>query len=217
MRKCILSTNIAETSITIPNVRYVIDSGKSKELSEPTLSGATTVQLHEFFISRSSARQRAGRAGRTGPGICYRIYSEDDYAEMSEYTIPEILRGSVDDSVLLFYLFRSIQIIPSTIASFDRFPLLETPSEWTVRSALRRLRHYGAITPGKNPSITTLGVLLSFLPLPIQQGYFLILTSFLKQPYLGVLVCATLSFQVSLHVLHHAVMPLQEECGQSVD
>ena len=179
-------------------MRYVIDSGKSKELSEPTLSGATTVQLHEYFISRSSARQRAGRAGRTGPGVCYRIYSEDDYLEMTEYTTPEILRGSIDDSVLLFYLFQAIQIIPQTITSFQSFPLLETPSELTIRSALRRLRYYGAVTRNSPPSITSLGVLLSFLPLPIQQGYFLVLTSFLKQPYLGVLVCATLSFQVSI-------------------
>ena len=55
---------------------------QSKELTEPSLNSGSTVQLHEFFISRSSARQRAGRAGRTGPGVCYRLYSEDDYYEM---------------------------------------------------------------------------------------------------------------------------------------
>ena len=175
----------------------MIDSGKSKELSEPTLSGATTVQLHEYYISRSSARQRAGRAGRTGPGVCYRLFSEDDYYEMSEYTVPEILRGSIDDSVLVFYLFQSMEIIPSTFTTFQQFPLLQYPSDHTIYIAMKRLQYYGAITNTSPPIITSLGVLLSYLPLPIQQGYFLVLSAFLKQPYLGVLLCSTLSFQVS--------------------
>lgn len=174
----------------------MIDSGKSKELSEPTLSGATTVQLHEYYISRSSARQRAGRAGRTGPGVCYRLYSEDDYYEMSEYTTPEILRGSIDDIVLLFYLFQSLMMIPSAITIFQQFPLLQYPSDQTIYAAVKRLQYYGAITDSSGPMITSLGVLLSYLPLPIQQGYFLVLSAFLKQSYLGVLLCSTLSFQV---------------------
>lgn len=131
-----------------------------------------------------------------GPGVCYRLYSEDDYYEMSEYTVPEILRGSIDDSLLVFYLFQSMEIIPSTLITFQQFPLLQYPSDQTIHLAVKRLQYYGAITSASTPLITSLGVLLSYLPLPIQQGYFLVLSAFLNQPYLGVLLCSTLSFQV---------------------
>lgn len=134
MRKCIISTNIAETSITIPNVRYVIDNGKvravcdtdlqSKELSEPSLANSAMLQLHECYIAQANARQRAGRAGRTGPGVCYRLYTEDDYYEMTEYQLPEMLRGCVDDSVLLVFLLASLHIIPPSIHSLAEYPLL---------------------------------------------------------------------------------------------
>lgn len=207
MRKCIISTNIAETSITIPNVRYVIDSGKvsvvawfeeqSKELSEPSLNTSNTVQLHEFFISRANARQRAGRAGRTGPGECYRLYSEDDFYEMTEYQLPEILRGCIDDSVLLVALLSSLRIVPPSIRLLQEYPLLDVPSEAVIRQSVRRLLNYRALGGARPYSITSLGYLLSSLPLSVSQGYFLVLVSFLKQPFLGSLLCATLSFQVA--------------------
>ena len=150
------------------------------------------MQLHEFFISRSSARQRAGRAGRTGPGVCYRLYSEEDYYEMMEYSIPEILRGNLDDTVLLIHLLHSLKIV--SVGSIEEFPLLDCPSSLTIRHAEKRLENYGALNHAHE--ITSLGVLLSSLPLPVAQGYFLVMAAFLGQPYLGVIVCSTLSFQV---------------------
>lgn len=213
MRKCIISTNIAETSITIPNVRYVIDSGKvravcdtdlqSKELSEPSLANSAMLQLHECYIAQANARQRAGRAGRTGPGVCYRLYTEDDYYEMTEYQLPEMLHGCVDDSVLLVFLLASLHIIPPSIHSLAEYPLLDTPSDLTIRRSTQRLLNYRAIGGSGPYSITSLGCILSSLPLSLPQGYFLILVSFLKQPYLGSLLCATMSFQVRPFLFLH--------------
>ncbi|NXV23839.1 DHX34 helicase, partial [Cepphus grylle] len=98
VRKCILSTNIAETSVTIDGVRFVLDSGKVKEMSyDPQ---GKLQRLQEFWISRASAEQRKGRAGRTGPGVCYRLYAESDYDAFSPYPVPEIQRVALDALVL---------------------------------------------------------------------------------------------------------------------
>ena len=172
-------------------------------MSEPSLNNNATVQLHECFISRSNARQRAGRAGRTGPGECYRLYSEDDFFEMTEYQLPEILRGSIDDSVLLVALLSSLHVVPPSIRSLQEYPLLDVPSEGAIHQSVRRLLNYRAIGGARPYSITSLGYLLSSLPLSVSQGYFLILVSFLKQPFLGSLLCATMSFQVGVFVSCH--------------
>ncbi len=98
VRKCIISTNIAETSVTIDGVRFIIDSGKVKEMS---YDGKYKMQrLQEFNISRASAEQRKGRAGRTGPGVCYRLYNESDYLTFQEYSTPEIRRVPLDSLML---------------------------------------------------------------------------------------------------------------------
>ena len=149
--------------------------------------------MHECYISRSSARQRAGRAGRTGPGVCYRLYSESDYYEMIEYTTPEILRGNIDDSILLIQLFQSLNILPPSTASIASFPLIDPPSPSTIKASLKRLLGFHAIT--KQHTITSLGFLLSHFPLPIAHGYFLILSTIFDSPYYGSLLCSSLSFQ----------------------
>ena len=74
MRKAIVSTNIAETSVTIDGIRFVVDSGKHKEMAWNPKTGVQSLQ--EFWVSRASADQRKGRAGRTGPGTCFRLYSK---------------------------------------------------------------------------------------------------------------------------------------------
>ncbi|XP_034294296.1 probable ATP-dependent RNA helicase DHX34 isoform X3 [Pantherophis guttatus] len=98
VRKCIISTNIAETSVTIDGVRFVVDAGKVKELSYD--SKAKLHRLQEFWISRASAEQRKGRAGRTGPGVCYRLYAESDYDNFAPYPLPEIQRVALDALIL---------------------------------------------------------------------------------------------------------------------
>ncbi|KAK6017532.1 helicase protein, partial [Ostertagia ostertagi] len=98
VRKCILSTNIAETSVTIDGIRFVIDSGKVNLIKHETGSG--TQKLSEFWVSKASADQRKGRAGRTGPGICYRLYSEEQYNKMDDFTTSEINRVSLQEMAL---------------------------------------------------------------------------------------------------------------------
>lgn len=103
IRKCILATNIAETSVTIDGIRFVVDSGKVKEMTDDLHS--RTHQLREFWISKASAEQRKGRAGRTGPGVCFRFYSEELYREFDEYNDPEIRRVSLESLILQMKLF----------------------------------------------------------------------------------------------------------------
>ena len=88
VRKCIISTNIAETSVTIDGIRFVVDSGRAKEMI--AMDGIASLQ--EGWISKASADQRKGRAGRTGPGRCYRMYSEKDFEGFRAFNIPEIQR-----------------------------------------------------------------------------------------------------------------------------
>uniref|UniRef100_A0A1B0GQ34 Helicase C-terminal domain-containing protein n=1 Tax=Phlebotomus papatasi TaxID=29031 RepID=A0A1B0GQ34_PHLPP len=90
VRKCIVSTNIAETSVTIDGIRFVVDSGKMKEMSFD--ASCKMQRLKEFWISKASAEQRKGRAGRTGPGVCYRLYSEKQYQDLEAYSVAEIHR-----------------------------------------------------------------------------------------------------------------------------
>ncbi|KAH0840212.1 P-loop containing nucleoside triphosphate hydrolase protein [Lanmaoa asiatica] len=101
IRKCILATNIAETSITIPGIKYVIDTGKCKEkryMSKDTGCGIDTLLTRD--ITKSSAMQRAGRAGREGPGFCFRLYTEEAFNKLAISAEPEIRRCSLTQSVL---------------------------------------------------------------------------------------------------------------------
>lgn len=98
-RKIILATNIAESSVTIPGIRFVIDSGIQREAHYSPWTGLKT--LIDRPITQSSAIQRTGRAGRTSAGVCFRLYAEMDYKERAPYTIPEILTADLTDTVLL--------------------------------------------------------------------------------------------------------------------
>jgi ATP-dependent helicase HrpB len=98
-RKIILATNIAESSLTIPGIKTVIDSGIQRESWYSPWNGLK--YIHDVPVTKSSAIQRAGRAGRTGPGVCYRLYSEFDFNERKNYTIPEIDKADLTDICLL--------------------------------------------------------------------------------------------------------------------
>lgn len=89
----ILSTNIAETSVTIPNIKYVIDSGKAKVKFFDEKKGCSILKITK--ISKDSAIQRSGRAGREGPGKVYRIYTKEEYENMKSFLIPEIFRSDL--------------------------------------------------------------------------------------------------------------------------
>ena len=98
-RLVVVATNVAETSITIPNIKYVVDCGRAKERQ---IDPRSQVQSYDIsWISKASAAQRAGRAGRTGPGHCYRLYSSALYEELfHDFSVPEILRTPVDLSLI---------------------------------------------------------------------------------------------------------------------
>ncbi|KAJ7189738.1 P-loop containing nucleoside triphosphate hydrolase protein [Mycena haematopus] len=159
-RKCILATNIAETSITIPGVRYVIDTGKSKEkryLAGHTGGGLDTLMTRD--ITQSSAMQRAGRAGREGPGFCYRLYTEEAFVAMAPSAEPEILRCSLAQAILqLLCLGQDIQ----------ELDLMDTPDVDAISSALRTLFLLGALDSHR--ALTPLGRAMASFPLEPQHA-----------------------------------------------
>ncbi|NXL68964.1 DHX34 helicase, partial [Chordeiles acutipennis] len=183
VRKCILSTNIAETSVTIDGVRFVLDSGKVKEMSyDPQ---GKLQRLQEFWISRASAEQRKGRAGRTGPGVCYRLYAESDYDAFSPYPVPEIQRVALDALVL--------QLKSMGLGDPRTFPFLEPPPSSSLETALRYLKDQGALDEAED--LTPIGNLLAQLPVDVVVGKMLVLGALfgLVEPTLT--VAAALSVQ----------------------
>ncbi|GMV42054.1 MAG: hypothetical protein AMXMBFR64_37700 [Myxococcales bacterium] len=153
LRKVVLATNIAETSITIPDVRHVIDSGLAKVPRVHVRSGIST--LHDERISRASAEQRAGRAGRTAPGTAVRLYSRKSYQSRPAYTDEEILRLDLSEVVL--------RLIHLGVRDVEAFPLPTRPPPAALRAALDALRAMGAIDVGN--ALTPIGERMMPFPL----------------------------------------------------
>lgn len=153
-RKIILATNIAETSITVPGIRHVIDSGKHKQkLFRPSLN---LDSLLTSPISRSSATQRSGRAGRDAPGNAYRLYTESTYLSLAADTEPEILRCDLSQLVLT--------LKAHNIANPILFPFLTPPPRRSLERALVHLLQLSALSPTTG-AITSIGHEMSRLPL----------------------------------------------------
>ncbi|XP_066540276.1 probable ATP-dependent RNA helicase DHX34 [Hoplias malabaricus] len=183
VRKCIISTNIAETSVTIDGVRFVVDSGKVKEMSfDPK---AKMQRLQEFWISRASSEQRKGRAGRTGPGVCYRLYAESDYEAFAPYPVPEIHRVALDSLVL--------QMKSMGLGDPLSFPFIDPPPASSIQTAVTYLKEQGALDV--RGELTPIGRLLAQLPVDVVIGKMLVLGSLfnLVEPVLT--VAAALSVQ----------------------
>ena len=138
-RRIVLATNVAETSLTVPGIRYVIDTGLAR-ISR--YSARTKVQrLPIEPISRASANQRAGRCGRVAPGVCIRLYDEEDFAARPEFTEPEILRTNLA-SVLL-------QMAAAELGPIESFPFVEPPDRSAIADGRRLLEELGALAaPG---------------------------------------------------------------------
>lgn len=142
-RRVVLATNVAETSLTVPGVRYVIDPGTAR-ISR--WSKATKVQrLPIERISQASANQRSGRCGRVADGIAIRLYSEDDFASRPEFTEPEILRTSLA-SVILQMVAVGVAATPDDVA---RFPFVDPPDVRAVRDGVQLLTELHALEPGR--------------------------------------------------------------------
>jgi len=155
-RKAVFATNIAETSLTIPDVRYVIDSGLAKVPRFNTRTGITT--LREEPISRASAEQRAGRAGRTGPGIVLRLYTRADQQWQPDYTDEEIRRLDLVEVAL--------RLIDLGITEVEDFPYLTKPKRGQLKAAIEKLRVLGAID--RSRQLTDVG--RKMVPFPLSPS-----------------------------------------------
>ncbi len=151
-RKVILATNIAETSITIPGIRFVVDSGLARISRYSAHTHTRRLPIEK--ISRSSANQRKGRAGRMSDGVCLRLYSEEDFRARDAYSTPEILRCNLADVILRMIAFR--------IGDIRTFPFLDPPTERAIRSGFELLVQLGALDAANN--LTPLGRKLAHLP-----------------------------------------------------
>ena len=159
-RRIILSTNIAETSLTVPGIRYVIDTGLAR-ISRYS-STSRTQRLPIEPIAQSSADQRKGRCGRVSNGICYRLYSEQDFLSRPRFTTPEIHRSNLASVILRMLAFR--------LGDIRTFPFLEPPSDTAIRGGYRLLDELGAVYGDQHADnedayrLTKLGRKLAQLP-----------------------------------------------------
>lgn len=165
VRKVVLATNIAETSITVDDVVFVLDCGKAKETSYDALNN--TPCLLPTWISKASAHQRRGRAGRVQPGECYHLYPRCVYDAFAEYQLPEILRTPLQSLCL--------QIKSLRLGSISDFlsRALQSPEILAVQNAVEYLKIIGALDESEN--LTTLGSYLTMLPMEPKLGKMLIL------------------------------------------
>ena len=156
-RRVILATNVAETSLTVPGIKYVIDTGTAR-ISRYS-NRAKVQRLPIEAISQASAQQRSGRAGRTSDGIAIRLYGEDDFAKRPEFTEPEILRTSLASVIL--------QALALDFGDISRFPFLTPPDSRGVKAALDLLVELGAVvlTRDGSPRLTRTGRDIARLPI----------------------------------------------------
>ncbi|WP_432069426.1 ATP-dependent RNA helicase HrpA [Streptomyces sp. AA1529] len=152
-RRIVLATNVAETSLTVPGIKYVIDPGTAR-ISR--YSHRTKVQrLPIERVSQASADQRKGRSGRTSDGICIRLYSEEDFLARPEFTDPEILRTNLASVIL--------QMTAAGLGDIEKFPFIDPPDHRSIKAGVQLLEELGALE-AKTRKLTQLGRKLSQLP-----------------------------------------------------
>ena len=151
-QRIVVCTNIAETSITVPNIRYVVDTGLARILRyAPRLR---TNRLPIERISRASADQRKGRCGRVQEGVCLRLYSEDDYNDREEFTQPEIRRSNLAGVILT--------MSANNLGTVEEFPFIEPPSKQAIFEGYAQLKELGALD--KDKKLTRMGREMAKLP-----------------------------------------------------
>jgi len=150
--RVIVSTDIAETSVTVDGVVYVIDTGYVKQTNFDSKTGIGS--LNVVPISQASAKQRAGRAGRTQPGICYRLYSEESFSQFEKFTLPEIKRTNLSNVILKMKMMG--------INDIENFSFIDPPEVEAIRSAFENLILLGALN--RNNGVTPIGKKMAMLP-----------------------------------------------------
>lgn len=151
-RRIVLTTNVAETSLTVPGIGYVIDSGTARISRYSVRSKIQRLPVEA--ISQASANQRAGRCGRLGPGVCIRLYSEEDFTNRPEFTDTEITRTNLASVIL--------QMLALKLGDISAFPFLEVPDSRAVRDGFRLLEELQAVDA--NGKLTTAGNSMARLP-----------------------------------------------------
>ncbi len=151
-RRIVLATNVAESSLTVPGIRYVIDTGTARISRYSARSKVQRLPIEA--VSQASADQRKGRCGRVGPGICIRLYSEEDFLSRERFTAPEILRTNLASVIL--------QTLAYDLGPLEEFPLLDVPRPEAIRDGYKTLFELGAIDKGQ--TLTPLGRKLAKLP-----------------------------------------------------
>jgi len=157
-RRIVLTTNVAETSLTVPGIGYVIDSGLARISRYSVRSKIQRLPIEP--VSQASANQRAGRCGRLGPGTCIRLYAEEDFAGRPEFTEPEILRTNLASVIL--------QMLALKLGDIDNFPFLDPPDSRAIRDGFRLLEELEAVDAKGN--LTAKGRDMARLPLDPRLG-----------------------------------------------
>ncbi|MBD8602004.1 ATP-dependent RNA helicase HrpA [Pseudomonas sp. CFBP 8771] len=161
-RRVVLATNVAETSLTVPGIRYVIDSGTAR-ISRYSYR-AKVQRLPIEAVSQASANQRKGRCGRVEPGICIRLYSEEDFLSRPEFTDPEILRTNLAAVIL--------QMLHLRLGEIDQFPFIEPPDGKAISDGFNLLQELSAVN--RENQLTPMGRQLARLPIDPRLGRMLL-------------------------------------------
>ncbi|HEY9111424.1 MAG TPA: ATP-dependent RNA helicase HrpA [Rhodanobacteraceae bacterium] len=161
-RRIVLATNVAETSLTVPRIRWVIDSGDARVKRYSRRSQIE--RLHIEPVSQAAANQRAGRCGRVGPGICVRLYDEADFATRAPYSDPEILRSALSDVIL--------RMLDLGLGDVEAFPFIDPPDPRAVNDGWRRLAEIGAVDDARR--LTPMGKRLAHIPIDAQLARMLV-------------------------------------------
>ncbi|MDD2932593.1 MAG: ATP-dependent RNA helicase HrpA [Methylotenera sp.] len=157
-RRIVLATNVAETSLTVPGIKYVIDAGLARMNRYSPRAKVEQLQIEK--ISQAAAKQRAGRCGRVSNGTCVRLYSEQDFNGRPEFTEPEILRSSLASVILRMAALR--------LGDVTEFPFIEAPSSRLIADGYQQLQELGAVDARRH--ITETGLQLAKLPLDPRVG-----------------------------------------------
>ena len=183
--RVVLATNIAETSLTIPGIAYVVDTGMARISRYNAQARIQGLPVEE--ISKASARQRTGRAGRVKPGVCIRLYSPENFEKRDEFTEPEIRRSNLANVVLQL---RSLGL------ELENFPFLQSPPHSAFRGAYKTLFELGALTADNSSGhVTKLGRDMTRLPMDVALSAVLLRARDLGVLQSALIVCSALSIQ----------------------
>jgi len=164
-RRIVLATNVAETSLTVPRIRYVIDPGSARVKRYSPRQKLD--RLHIEPISRASADQRKGRCGRIAAGVCYRLYAESDYLARPAFTDPEIRRAALAGVIL--------RMLSLGLGAVDAFPFIDPPDPRAITDGWQQLAELGAIDQQR--ALTAVGRQMARLPIDVKLGRMLVAAS----------------------------------------